>query len=500
MENMRVPGGADRLVSRRSLLGLGAAAGAALALTGCVRGPGAPALVRPDRDSLEDVEGAVLRPGDPGYAEEAGGFNTALLREPALIVAAATAEDVARAVRYAAARELPIGVMATGHQNSVPLDGGVLVTTRALTGVTVRRATRSARVDAGVVWSDVVKQSTRLGLAPLAGSAGTVGVVGYTVGGGLSPTLGRLHGYAADHVRRVELVTADGRRRTVSADVDEDLFWAVRGAKSNVGIVTAMEFGLFPVRTLYAAGLYLDGAAAAETIATWRDWAGTAPDDMSSSVALLQLPPDPAVPEPLRGKLVVHVRIAYAGPPERGAALVRPLRDSGPVLLDTVAELPFADFASIHADPVTPVPAYERTAQLGALPDAAVDRLVALAGPGSGSPLAVVEVRRLGGALARRPAEDNAVSNRHASFNLFAAGVGGPEQAGAIKAHAARVVTDLAPWSTGGTLVNFLSTEESTPEQVRTAYSPQAYARLAAIKRSVDPANLFRLNHNIPPA
>ncbi|OLT14814.1 hypothetical protein BJF78_17390 [Pseudonocardia sp. CNS-139] len=350
------------------------------------------------------MRGRVLRPGDPGFAEVTSGFNRTVGHSPDLVVVAADAGDVQTAVRYAAdTGGMPVAVMATGHQASVPITGGLLVATRELTAVGVDRDARSARVGAGALWGPVVDLTAAAGLAPLAGSSPTVGVTGYTLGGGLSPLLGRAHGYAADHVTGFEIVTADGALRWVTADSEPDLFWAVRGGKGNFGIVTALEFGLFPVTRLYAGPLLFPGEAAGPVLSAWRDWTATVPDEVTSSAALLRVPDAPAFPEPLRGRQVLSMRVAFAGPAERGAALVAPLRAAGPVLVDAVAPVPVTAFAGIHADPTDPVPAYERTALLRELPDTAIERIVAVAGSADPAPLAIVELRALGGALGRPP-------------------------------------------------------------------------------------------------
>jgi berberine-like enzyme len=218
---------------------------------------------------------------------------------------------------------------------------------------------------------------------------------------------------------------------------------------------------------------------------------------VSSSAALLSLPADERVPEPLRGQLVVSVRVAFAGPAAVGARLAAPLRAAGPVLLDGLTEIPLSGFAAIHADPAGPLPVHERTALLRGLPDEALEQLLALAGPGAPSPLLLVELRHLGGALARPPEVPNAIGHRDAAFTLFAAGVAPPHQAQAVRDHGAALLTALQPWSTGGAYVNFLSADEATPDAVRTAYEPATYRELALLKSRFDPDGVFRFTHAI---
>lgn len=498
-------------VNRRAVLGIGAAAGTAALLAACTSpaaeettsaGSVAASSMTPGEAARlrAQIRGRVLLPGEPGYTEEVATYNLTATHRPAVVVAAATAADVQVAVRFARDKKLPVGVMATGHQNSVPINGGLLVSTKAMRNLVLDADRRTARAEAGVRWDQVVQETTTLGLAPLNGSTGGVSVVGYTVGGGLSPTLGRAFGYAADHVTSLNIVTADGQLRTVTATNEPELFFAARGGKSNFGIVTAIEFGLFPVTTLYAGNLFFPGERAKEVLDAYRKWVTTVPEAMSSSVALMRIPPGPSAPEPLRGKFVITVRVSYAGSAATGAALIKPLRAIGPTVVDSVAEIPYAAFASIHADPTDPVPAYERTALLRELSAATVDELVAVAGPTAAVPLTMVEVRHLGGALGRPPSVPNAVSNRDAAFTLFTAAVGGPADAAAIKQQQDQLIQRMRPWSTGSTYVNFLSTAESSVQQVRTAFTPETYNRLIQLKRRFDPTNMFRFNHNITPA
>jgi FAD/FMN-containing dehydrogenase len=359
---------------------------------------------------------------------------------------------------------------------------------------------RTALVGAGTRWQQVVDKAAAAGLAPLNGSSPLVGVVGYTLGGGLSPTLGRRYGWAADHVTAIEVVTPDGRLRHVVPATEPELFWALRGGKSNFGVVTALQFDLFPVRTLYGGGLFFSGRHAEPVLRAYQEFTQGLPDEMSTSIALLRLPPLPFVPEPLRGNFTVHVRLAYSGPAENGPGLVAPLRAAAPTLIDTVAEMPYARFAEIHSDPVDPAPFLERSAMLDTLAPATVDALLELAGPDADCPLAFVELRQLGGALGRVPVVPDAVGNRDAAFALWLVGIGTPADGAPAMKYADTMLDRLRPWSTGGKYLNFMSSEDATAEQTRAAYFDVDYARLQAIKAEFDPSNMFRLNHNIPPA
>ncbi|MFJ9917564.1 FAD-binding oxidoreductase [Actinacidiphila glaucinigra] len=446
------------------------------------------------------VSGPVLLPGDEGYDAECRLFNLNVRLEPALAVGAADAADVRAAVSFAARDGRPVTVKTTGHQQVDPARGGVLISTRRMKGIAVDAGRRRVRVEAGVIWQEVIDRAAEVGLAPVSGSAPLVGVAGYTLGGGLSPVLGRSLGYAADHVRSLEVVTADGELRHVTADSDPELFWALLGGKGNFGVVTALEFDLFPLTRFYGGGIHFPGEHLADVLHAWRTWQADMPQEMSSSLAVQRLPPLPELPEPLRGAFVVHVRFAFLGPADEGDRLIAPLRAAAPALVDTVGEMPYTAMGAIHLDPPTPMPYYDRTTMLRAFPAEAADKLIELLGPGSHSPLASVEIRMLGGALDREPAVPNAVSTRGVPFVLFGFGVGAPDQAGFLVGALEEVMKAMEPWADGRRMVNFLSVEEATdPDRLSQAYGAERYRRLTAAKKAYDPTNTFRVNHNILP-
>lgn len=441
---------------------------------------------------LTAVTGPVLRPGDPGWRAEIAGFNLSFTPTPAVVVGATSTADVATAVRYAASVGKRVAVQATGHGLTSDLDDTVLVTTRRMTTVAIDPVARTARVAAGVRWRAVIDAAAEHGLAPLSGSSSQVGVVGYTTGGGLGP-LCRRYGFAADHVTRFTIVTADGAVREVLAEStdpdDVDLFWAVRGGKGSFGIVTEMEFGLVPVTTFYGGAVFFAGEDAPAVLNTWRQWAPTLPEDTTTSVALLRLPPAPELPEPLRGRFVVAVRFTHIG--TDGPALLAPMRAAAHPLMDLVADLPFTAVDAVHMDPTEPMPAWDRGTTLAELPVAAVDAVLAQVGPGVASPLSIVEIRLLGGALARPPRVPNAVTGRDAAFSVFTAGVTAASSVEAVAAAGAAVVEALRPWARG-CLINFLG--QAGPGRVGQLWGPADRARLVAIRERFDPAGLLATN------
>lgn len=258
-----------------------------------------------------------------------------------------------------------------------------------------------------------------------------------------------------------------------------------------------MEFALFPVAQLWAGGLFFDGADAAAVLHTYAEVTADAPDELSSSIALLRLPTLPGVPAFLADRFAVHVRISYLGPAAEATRLVAPLRAAAPVLADTLGPMPYASFAEIHNDPADPAPFMERTAMLRSLPAEAVEEILSAAGPTADCPVHFVELRHLGGALARTA--DNAVGHRDARFALWIVGVGAPDAFTAMNVYADELLQRMRPWSTGGRYLNFMAAQDTGVSDVRAAYDEAHYRRLRSVKTRFDPDNLFRLNHNIPP-
>jgi hypothetical protein len=444
------------------------------------------------------VAGSVLLPGDAGYDEERAVWNLNHELMPAMIVVPENADDVRAAVTFAARQRRPVLVKTTGHQIVGPAHGAVVIATRRMNQLTINSADRTAQVGAGVLWADVIAKAAKVGLAPLNGSNPTVGVSGYTLGGGLSPTLGRSHGYAADHVRSLEVVTADGELRHVNAKSEPDLFWALRGGKGNFAVVTALEFDLFPVSRLYGGGIYFAGERAADVLRVWTDWHPRTPETMVTSIAVMRMPSIAGVPEPVQGKFLVSVRIAYNGTTADGERMVEPLRAVAPAVLDTLRDMPYAEVASIHGEPTDPVPYYERGIMLREFPAEAQDKLIELVGPNAETNLVIAELRALGGAWDREPAVPNAVPTRGLPYSLLGVSAGPLSQESQLKRSVAELLDGMKPWQGDRRNVNNLAPDEAADAVA--IYGPERYERLASIKRAYDPVNMFRLNHNVIPA
>jgi FAD/FMN-containing dehydrogenase len=322
-----------------------------------------------------------------------------------------------------------------------------------------------------------------------------VGVVGYSLGGGIG-WLARRYGMAANSILAVELVTPQGVLVRADAENEPDLFWALRGGGGNFGIVTAMEFALYPLAEVYAGAMVWDWTESERVLTRWSEWALDAPDEVTTSARILQLPPLPEIPEPLRGRQIVMIDGAYAGDAAAAEPVLRPLRELGPEI-DMFATMPSAGLIRVHGDPEHPVPGVSDATMLSSLPTDAVERFVEVAGPGSGSTLVAAELRQLGGALGRPAPRHGALPMLDAEFAVFALGMAiNPEMAAAADADARRLTAAMVPWSNGRSYLNF--SERRT--DAGNGYRAAAYERLKTIRGRVDPDGLLHANHEIPVA
>lgn len=445
--------------------------------------------VEVDVSTLRNHVGApVALPGERVY-ERAVPWNVAVPVRPAAVVVVTGAVDIADVMRFAAPRGLRVAVQATGH-GAVPVGADtILVLTSGLTSCVVDAKARTARVGAGVRWQQLIDAATPYGLAPPCGSAPGVGVVGYLTGGGIGPLV-RTVGLSSDYVRGFELVTGAGDVLWVTPEQHAELFWGVRGGKAMLGIVTCVDVELPQIPEFYGGAVYFDGSSAGDVLPAWRTWCADLPETVNTSVAVQQLPPLPGVPEPLAGRMTVAVRYAAVGDVQEARRLLAPMQGTAPVLMDTVDVQPYSAIGAVHADPVDPMPINEDQALLRELTPEVVDAILAAAGHDSGSPQTLVELRLLGGALAREPRHRSAFGHRDAAFALTVIGVLLPEVAEAVVGHAAALIASVAPWSTGGQLPNFApSTDPGRPTRV---YREDTLHWLRALARRYDPAGVLR--------
>ena len=446
------------------------------------------------------LAGRVFTPHDAGYDAARAGYSVTDQPAPDVVVTATSAADVCAAVNFARTQQLPVGVKATGHNFGFPYRGGLTINTERMQGVVIDPEQQLARVEAGVRWRSVLAAAHPYGLAPLNGAAPDVGVVGYSLFGGFGWVL-RKYGAAVDSVVAAEVVTADGQLRQVSETHEPDLFWALRGASGNFGVVTALTFTLYPVSHVYGGALFFPLERAEDVLTAYSRWVDTVSDEWTSAVVLFRMPPLPDLPPMLRGKAVITIRAAYIGNEAQGAAVLAPLRALGGVIADTFRTMPYTEIGTIANDPVDPLPTWRTTAMLKDLSPATIDTLLRVDGVDGTSPVMMLEIRQLGGAMTRVAPHTTAFSQRYAPFIVQTVDVlMAPEQAAMVQRNTEAIREALQLHTTGGVLPSWLGDGDYGVHRMRAGFSAEYYARLQMLKERYDAANLFRLNHNIPPS
>jgi FAD/FMN-containing dehydrogenase len=448
----------------------------------------------------EAVRGEIVTPADAGYEEASRVWNGAHDgHRPALVVRCSGAADVIAAVGFARSNDLTIAVRGGGHSIAgfSTVDDGIVIDLSPMNGVRVDPAARRASVGGGAVWADVDHQTQAHGLATTGGLISTTGVAGFTLGGGIGWAM-RKYGLACDNLVAADVVTADGQLVHASEHENADLLWGLRGGGGNFGIVTQFEFDLHPVGpTIYAGPIFYPANAASDLLYAFRDWAPSAPDDVTGVVNLTAAPPLPVIPEEWHGKKVAAFIAAAIGPVDAGEALVRDIRNVAEPIADLLGPIPYQAMQSL-LDPLWPksIHAYFKATNLARLDDELVDRLtqVHLAAP---SPQCEIHVHQMGGAVGRVADGATAFAERSMPYVLNAvSGWHDPGQSEANTEWCRTVIEAASDASTGRAYVNYLGDRDAA----RPAYGEQTYARLVALKNDYDPTNVFRLNQNIEPA
>jgi hypothetical protein len=458
---------------------------------------------KPDAAALRELEGSfggeVVQQGDANYEERRAIWNASIDRLPAVIARCTGVADVIAAVRFARRTGLEVAVRGGGH--SFPglstCDGGLVIDLGPMKGIRVDPDARTARAQAGVLLGELDRETQQFGLAVPAGIVTHTGLSGLTLGGGIG-WLMRKHGLTIDKLLEVDLVTADGELVKASADENADLFWGVRGGGGNFGVVTDFEFELSPLGPTVVAGpVFWRIADSPAVLRFYRDWIAEAPDELMTIVIHRKAPAVSWVPEDLHGELVVAIACCYAGPVEDGERVVRPLKEFGTPVLDLCEPKPFVEHQMMF-DPSFPHGRwyYFRSCNVAELTDDVIDITVDHCSR-IGSPLTSFPIWQLGGAVSRVPEDATAYTGRTAghTFNIGASTAtadGFDEEREWVRGF----WSALAPYHTG-VYVNFLM--EEGEERVREAYGADKLARLQALKRQVDPDNLFHLNQNVPP-
>ena len=441
------------------------------------------------------IEGRVATPGEPDWDDSRRAWNLAADLHPRAVAFVEDAEDVSRVVRFAAEHGLQVTGLNTGHGAVAlgPLDDAILIKTERMRRIEVDEAARTARVEAGVLASELGAAAQTYGLSSLHSATADVGVTGYTLGGGWS-WIGRRYGFASNHVSAIELVTAEGERRRADSEHDPDLFWALRGGGGSFGIVTALHVELLPVAEAYAGLLVFPAEVGAEGVRGYRDWAATTPEEVTSIVRFLRPPDRPDVPEPLRDRPLLTIGAATIGDRQTGERAIAPLREIAEPIVDTFDQIPSEKLIGFHMDPAQPAPGLGHHTLIRELPDEAIDAYVGAAGPESGSPLLTAMIRHAGGALGRAPEGAGALAKLDAGFSLLAFGVPiSPEAAEAINAHHDLLHDALQPWAASGAYFN----QSERPASLGEILPPEVTRRLAEVKHHWDPDGTIRANHEV---
>jgi len=442
---------------------------------------------------VQELRIDIVAPGEERWDAARQAFNLAIDQQPSFVAYPESVDDVVAIVEYARDNGLRVAPQRTGHAAGAldSLADTVLLRTERLHGVEVDPEACRARVQAGAQWADVTAVASPHGLAALAGSSPNVGVVGYTLGGGLS-FLSRKLGFAANSVTAIELVTAEGRVVRADADNEPELFWALRGGGGSFGIVTAIEFELHETPELYAGALFFPLARAAEVMRAWHSVASAAPEELMTIGRFLQVPDVEGPPPPLRGRAFAVIEAIYLGDEATATELLRPVRDLGPEI-DTLAPVEPAALGQLHMDPPEPVPAATDHVLTTDLPPAGLDALIAAAGPDAGSSLVSVELRQTGGALAREEANRGALASIPGAFSLFAVGaLMDPALESKVREDLARVRAAVAPYE-AGRYFNF----SDAPADADAFFDDDTLARLRAVKAEWDPDGRFVAAHPV---
>jgi FAD/FMN-containing dehydrogenase len=422
-------------------------------------------------------------------------WNLQIQHYPAAVAYPASPAEVAEVLRTARRAGLRVVPQGTGH-GAAPLDGrlgnAVLLRTAGLSEVQIDVERRCARVGAGVLWGDLADTAGRHGLAGLHPSSPDVGVVGYSISGGIG-WYARQFGLQCQAITAFEVVLADGSIVRATEDSESELFWALRGGGMPLGVVTALEFDLIPLETVVAGFLVWDWTLVEQVLPAWATWALDAPEAATTSFRLVEAPHLEHIPAELRGRRLLLIDGAVLGGDTEAADIIAPLRALRPEF-DTVTRVPAPSLVRLHLDPEGPTPAYASSRLLSGLPDAAIGAVIDAVGPGSDSRLDVAEFRQLGGAL-RRPDPRSALASLDGEFLVLGLALGNdPAEWERLRQAAGHLLGALEPWTTGRQYLPMLD----DPTDTRKAFPPAVHARLAALRTAVDPDRLFVGQHLMP--
>lgn len=444
------------------------------------------------RELRSKVSGAVILPGDERYDAARQGWNLMVEQRPAVIVDVADEADVQAAVRFAATAHLPISVMSTGHGLHRACNGGVLIRMAAMTGVKIDAETGTARIQGGAQWKDVLPLAQAEGFSAMSGSAPHVGVVGYTLGGGFG-LLMRKYGLAVDLVRQMRVVLASGEVVVANTQENADLFWALLGGGGTFGVVTEIEIALVREPRVFGGSAIYPADRAEETMLAYRAWTRTLPDEVTSSIVIVNFPPLPFIPEPVRGRQVVMICACAGGDLQEAERLIAPMRNLGEPILDTFGAFDYVESGRVYQDPLDPMPVVGQGVLLRDLDEEAIRDMLAAVGSIGQMPNLQIQIRHIGGAIKRVPHGATSVGcRREAEFLVYCLGVPNPMATpDAMDAHANGIFSALGQQVICRGPLNFIGEGRVSGEAIENVFHADDWARLQSVKAKFDPTNRF---------
>lgn len=449
------------------------------------------------------LRGRLVEPSDVNYDEVRAVWNGMVDKHPGLIVRCAGVADVIASVTFARDHDLLVAVRGGGHNvaGNAVCDGGLVIDLSSMRSVRVDPDKQTVRAEGGVTIGELDHETQAFGLAVPMGVVTATGIAGLTLGGGLG-WLRRKYGLSCDNLRSVDVVTADGRLVTASADADAELLWGLKGGGGNFGVVTSLEFQAYPVGPeVFFAFVVHSGTDARAALRFFREWDVTAPDEVSAFAILWHAPEIEDIPAEHHGTPIAVYLAMYCGDSADGERVLRPLREFGTPIADLSGTMPYLDVQRFFdADyPAHEMRYYWKSRYLGGLNDAAIDTLVEL-NEATPSPHSTLDVWQLGGRMGRLAPAETAFGDRSAPYLLgIESNWERPEDDSPCIAWGREAYRRLEPFSTGGEYVNFPGLYENSEQMVRDTFGANL-GRLQAIKKRYDATNLFRLNHNIPPS
>lgn len=445
-----------------------------------------------------NISGGVLTAGSEEYDKARTPWDLSVEQFPKVIVQAESVEDIIQAVRFATDNKIKVALTNTGHGIARPADENMLIDVSSMNEVKIDADQRTAWIEAGAKWLDVLEKAQDVGLAPLMGSSTDTGAIGYTLGGGMG-WLARKYGLAVDHVLSYELVTADGRLLHISPEENADLFWGLSGAGAALGVVTAMNIQLFPVETVYAGSLMYPGEKAREALSRYQEVIKDLDNEWTTSISIMNIPSLPFIPEFMQGKSFILIHGCFSGLSEEGFDFVNDWLDWEKPLENLFKTMPFRKVDRISNDPKEPSAAMATNIILNDLSDEVVDSLIERVIPQKGqpTPLLLAQIHHAGGAVAEIDKDAVAFSQHDAPLILKLLGaVPTSETKAAFMEIADSLRDELQPFSKKGVYLNFLTGEEKW-SRTKEAFTDEAYDKLILLKKEYDPENMFSFGLNI---